>query len=101
MTLAAFQKHFGGEEACCAHLEAVRWPHGPVCPACGAVRPAGRLRRNPAFLQHRDCGHQWHGPSLDQGAALQVVHGHPRESAFAMRSPEVTERFRALGAQGI
>lgn len=55
MTLAAFQKRFGSEEACRAHLEAVRWPHGPVCPVCGVVRRAGRLRRNPSFLQCRDC----------------------------------------------
>ncbi|MFC7739154.1 transposase [Roseomonas sp. GCM10028921] len=67
MTLAAFQKRFGSEEACRAHLEAVRWPQGPVCPACGVVRRAGRLRRNPAFLQCRDCDHQF---SVTSGTAM-------------------------------
>lgn len=67
MTLAAFQKRFGCEEACRAHLGAVRWPHGPICPACGVVRRAGRLRRNPPFLQCRDCDHPF---SVTSGAAL-------------------------------
>ncbi len=69
MRLAAFQKRFESEEACCAHLEAVRWPHGPVCPVCGVVRRAGRLRRNAALLQCRDCGGRF---SLTSGMA---VHG--------------------------
>ena len=59
MTLAAFQKRSGSEEVCRAHLEAVRWLHGPICPACGVGRRAGRLRRNQSFLQCRDCGHQF------------------------------------------
>lgn len=67
MTLAAFQTRFESEEACRAHREAVRWPHGPVCPAFGVVRRAGRLRRNPAFLPCRDCGHQF---SVTSGTAL-------------------------------
>ena len=70
MTLAAFQTRFESEEACRAHREAVRWPHGPVCPACGVVRQAGRLRRNPAFLQCCDCGHQF---SVTSGTALHAT----------------------------
>ena len=30
-------KIFHDEDAARAHFEALRWPHGPVCPHCGTV----------------------------------------------------------------
>jgi transposase-like protein len=40
MSLLPFLKRFPDDEACWAHLKAVRWPNGPVCPHCGAVDEA-------------------------------------------------------------
>ena len=37
MSLLAFLKLFPDDEACWAHLETVRWPHGPVCAHCGVI----------------------------------------------------------------
>jgi len=35
------------EEAARAHLEAVRWPDGPVCPKCGEINNATKLTGRP------------------------------------------------------
>lgn len=35
---------FRDEEAARHHLEVIRWPNGPVCPHCGAVEMAKRLK---------------------------------------------------------
>src|ERR1700745_3315816 len=40
MSLLPFLKRFSDDEGCWAHLKAVRWPNGPVCPHCGAVDEA-------------------------------------------------------------
>jgi transposase-like protein len=32
--------HFNKEDAARRHLEAIRWPRGPVCPHCGVVNNA-------------------------------------------------------------
>jgi transposase-like protein len=37
MSLCSFLDRFPDDDASPAHLEAVRWPHGPVCPLCGSV----------------------------------------------------------------
>ena len=37
--------HFHDEEAARAYLEALRWPHGPVCPHCGTVDKAYATKR--------------------------------------------------------
>ncbi len=34
LTLEAITAHFGTDEAAREYLEAIRWPHGPVCPHC-------------------------------------------------------------------
>ena len=47
MDLKSFQSRFGSHEVCRSHLEALRWPHGPVCPKCGAVNTARRLPSRP------------------------------------------------------
>lgn len=38
MAKAAFSApHINDEDAARRHLEAIRWPHGPVCPHCGVI----------------------------------------------------------------
>lgn len=37
--------HFNNDEAARKHLEAIRWPHGPVCPHCGTVGTAYQRAR--------------------------------------------------------
>lgn len=40
------------------HLEALRWPHGPVCPHCGSVDNAAKLQgksTRPGVHKCRDC----------------------------------------------
>ncbi len=39
------EPHFHNEAAAYAHLEALLWPNGPVCPHCGNA--AGRIALNP------------------------------------------------------
>jgi transposase-like protein len=34
-TLQQAIQHFANEQACIDTVAAIRWPHGPVCPACG------------------------------------------------------------------
>ena len=46
------------EAAARAHLEAQRWPSGPVCPHCGVVDNATRLAgeaHRPGLLECRAC----------------------------------------------
>jgi transposase-like protein len=57
--------YFHSEEAAFAHLEAVLWPGGPVCPHCGAMSRISRIKPNPAkrvrFGLHKcgECGKQF------------------------------------------
>jgi len=55
MKLTAFMKRFGTDEACRAHLESVRWPHGPVCDRCGSVNDAALVSRRPGVYRCRAC----------------------------------------------
>jgi transposase-like protein len=41
------QPHFHDEEAACAFLEEALWPAGPVCPHCGVIGSAIRIKANP------------------------------------------------------
>jgi transposase-like protein len=55
------EKHFLDPEAARKHLEAIRWPDGPVCPHCGGVgkihKVSGKKHR-PGLYACRDCnGH--------------------------------------------
>ena len=43
----------------------------------------------------------WHGIFVRNGTPREIVDRIARETAIAVRSPEVAERFRALGVQGI
>lgn len=35
---------FNDEDAAWAHFEAIRWPHGPVCPHCGVINAADKIK---------------------------------------------------------
>ncbi len=37
-------KRFNNETAARKHLEAIRWPNGPICPHCGSVDNAHRIK---------------------------------------------------------
>src|SRR3954469_16054597 len=39
------EPHFHNEDAARRHLEAIRWPSGPVCPHCGVVNHAYATKR--------------------------------------------------------
>ena len=45
------------DEAALAHLEAVLWPDGPVCPHCGATDRIYTLRGKSTRPGVRKCGH--------------------------------------------
>lgn len=51
-----FLSWFPTDEACSAYLEKLRWPHGFVCPACGAMAEPYRASR--ARLMCNACKHQ-------------------------------------------
>ncbi|HET6748872.1 MAG TPA: IS1595 family transposase [Actinomycetes bacterium] len=51
-----FLAWFPDEAACVRYLEALSWPHGFVCPGCGAAGPPWRGSRR--RLVCRACGHQ-------------------------------------------
>lgn len=56
------EARFHDEEAARAHLEATRWPNGPVCPHCGGVERNSRLQgkaHRPGLLFCGDCRSQF------------------------------------------
>ncbi|RAI58744.1 IS1595 family transposase [Roseicella frigidaeris] len=62
------------EEAARAHLEAQRWPGGPVCPKCGTVDNATRLqgeKHRPGLLECRACRKQF---SVTVGTVFERSH---------------------------
>lgn len=52
-----FVGRFGTEEACIAHLAALRWPGGYVCPKCGG-QTAWQLTARPRTFECGACHHQ-------------------------------------------
>jgi len=40
---SVFETHYQDEDAARQHLEAIRWPDGPVCPHCGVIGEAYKL----------------------------------------------------------
>lgn len=56
------QPHFQDAEKAREHLEALRWPHGPVCPHCGSVRKPLKLEGKsyrPGLFKCNDCYEQF------------------------------------------
>jgi transposase-like protein len=56
------EARFNDEAAARAHLEATRWPNGPVCPHCGGVERISRLEgksHRPGLLFCGDCRTQF------------------------------------------
>jgi transposase-like protein len=54
--------YFHDDTAAREHLEAVRWPNGPVCPHCGSVDGAYRLEgdaHRKGLLKCKDCREQF------------------------------------------
>jgi hypothetical protein len=52
-----FVARFGSEEACIAHLVALRWPDGYVCAKCSG-QEAWRLTSRPRIHECSSCHHQ-------------------------------------------
>lgn len=53
------QPHFQDAEAARKHLEAIRWPTGPICPHCGVINEATELKgksTRPGVWKCRPCG---------------------------------------------
>jgi transposase-like protein len=54
---------FKDDEAARLHLEAIRWPNGPVCPHCGAVENIKRFensaKHRPGLFKCYECGKQF------------------------------------------
>lgn len=56
------QPHFQDADKAREHLEALRWPHGPVCPHCGSVRSPLKLEGKsyrPGLFKCNDCYEQF------------------------------------------
>lgn len=45
MALLSFLAQFPDDDACWTHLEALRWPEGPICSKCGVIGNAHRAGR--------------------------------------------------------
>jgi transposase-like protein len=52
MNLGGLASYFSGEDEARAFLEKIRWPDGPVCPHCGVVGEAYRLKPKPNGKTH-------------------------------------------------
>ena len=70
MDLPTFLERFHDQTACLTHLEAVRWPKGPVCPKCGTVDVALRLQREGYWHCHA-CRAQF---SVTNGTPMEGTH---------------------------
>lgn len=70
--LPEFQRVFPNDAACAAYLEAMRWPDGFVCPACGfACEPWRFEKRSSVVLCCRQCRKN---TSLTAGTVMQKAH---------------------------
>ena len=85
------------EAAARAHLEELRWPHGPACPHCGVIDQATRL----AGEAHR--------PGLWECRAffgilkrgMRGVYRHCGEQHFQRHIIELAFRYNNRGALGV
>jgi ribosomal protein L37AE/L43A len=91
MSLLAFLKRFPDDDACWAHLEAVRWPAGPACPKCGTVGNAQPQKSRPHYWQCRGCR-----------AVFTAAMGTPLEGThLPMRSWFTALHLLAVSSKGI
>ena len=75
---------FHDEAAARAHLEAQRWPNGPVCPHCGVVGEATRMAgeaHRPGLLECRACRKQF---SVTIGTVFERSHVPLHKWIYAM-----------------
>src|SRR3984893_17200130 len=71
-SLPQFQKFVPSDAACAKYLEAVKWPAGFVCPACGQEgEPYRFAKRSSVVLRCRACQHN---ASLTAGTVMQKTH---------------------------
>ena len=90
MSLLTFLKRFPDDDACWAHLEAVRWPEGPVCPHCGVIGNAHFVGQ----AHYRRC-------NACQGK-FKVTHGTPFEGThLPMRTWFTALYLVAASSKGI
>jgi transposase-like protein len=69
ITLLGFQKRFGDDEACRAHLFKIRYPEGFICPHCGGKVCYKIAKRN--VYECKECGHQVY---LTAGTVMHRTH---------------------------
>lgn len=68
-SLPEFQKAFPDDAMCAAYLEHLRWPHGFICPVCGAAGVPYRFpKRKSIVLRCRGC---LSNVSLTAGTVMQ------------------------------
>ncbi len=74
MTTDLSAPHFHDDAKAREHLEAVRWPNGPICPHCGSVNNATRMAgeaHRAGLLNCRDCRQQF---SVTIGTVFERSH---------------------------
>jgi transposase-like protein len=58
-TLADAIRYFADEQVCIDTVAAMRWPKGPVCPACESGEARQHWLKNQKRFQCRECGKQY------------------------------------------
>ncbi len=59
MDLRRFLARYPDDATCRAHVEALRWPNGPICPRCGSVNLATQSGHDPRIWRCRACRHEF------------------------------------------
>jgi transposase-like protein len=77
MSLSRLLERFNDEESAREYLEGLRWPTGVVCPKCGTIGEATKLRRmagsstRPGVWKCRDCRKQF---TVTVGSVMEDSH---------------------------
>jgi transposase-like protein len=58
-TLSDAIRYFADDQVCIDIVSQMRWPNGPVCPACGSVAERQHFLKTQKRFQCRDCGKQY------------------------------------------